>query len=188
MLPHDVSNKSIAYNEAGPGQNYSSYRGYPGIVSLDSKCQRNISLSSGKPRETLSLRSLDSSSADDGAILQTRRLIGDTSRKGESWWRCCQAHARSCSKSVIDGDSKGLRTAVSEGSHDEHMRAQVQKTRDVQRKDKNKVYIVSRKKAQYGHLISDHGEAARDENRSPIIYRRPEQVRREVAPLWFHPF
>jgi len=188
MLPREVSNKSIVHTEAVSGQNALTYRGHPGIISLDSKCQRNASLSSGKRRESLSSRSQYSSSVGDIAILQTRRLIGDTSRKGESWWRCCQAHAQSCSKSVIDDDNIGFRTALTQNSHDEDIRAQVQKTRHVRRKDENKVHIVSRKKAQYGNLISDHGEAARDENRSPIIYRRPEQARREVAPLWFHPF
>lgn len=60
-------------------------------------------------------------------------------------------------------------------------------TKDKARSDP-KVHIVPNKKTQYGHLISNYGEVARDENKSPIIYRRQERGKKGVAPLWFHPF
>ena len=64
----------------------------------------------------------------------------------------------------------------------------VRPMREPQSYNHNKMYIVPCKKAQYGHLVSNHGEMARDENRSPIVYRRREEVKKDVTPLWFHPF
>ena len=60
---------------------HSSHRVDSGTIPFDSKSPKHRS-----GHETLAC--FNSSFA-----LQTRRLMGDTSRKGESWWKCCRAHA-----------------------------------------------------------------------------------------------
>eukprot|EP00804_Cyclotella_cryptica_P028167 CCRYP_011027-RA/>CCRYP_011027-RA protein AED:0.15 eAED:0.55 QI:0/0/0.5/1/0/0/2/547/177 len=170
MLPRDVCNALIDPTEAAPCE-------YTSPELQTKRCSK-----SGERRETVSL-------FDSSSVLQTRRLMGDTSRKGHPWWRSCQAHARRSGKSSIAEDNEDFRTTVTRDSRDgDKIAQQVLIKRATQTKEKNKVYIVTRKKAQYGHIVSDHGDAARDENRSPIIYGRPERARKEVAPLWFHPF
>ena len=128
-------------------------------------------------------------SISDGLLLQSRRLTGDITRKGEEWWKICQANDN-------DGDSSAKRSLANISA--ETNKSQCQENRKAQRIQKpqhkarsnnqKKVYIVPNKKRQYGHLISNHGGLVRDENKSPIVYKRPEPGRKEVAPLWFHPF
>jgi hypothetical protein len=127
-----------------------------------------------------------SSVDDDDPILQTRRLAGDASRKGECWR--VDAVNR---KTVKDDDSGMLNVPVPKCSQDTRAKVthkQNQQQQHLPNRDRIKLHIVHSKKAQYGHLLSNHGETARDENRGPIIYKRAEEGRREVAPLWYHPF
>ena len=119
-------------------------------------------------------------SNDHGFILQSRRLTGDVSRKGEEWWKICrQDETNSKRSSSIGVETKSKNCTRDECIPKVHPRPQHKERTG----DNQKVFIVPNKKAQYSHLVSQ----ARDDHKSPIIYKRPEKNRKEVAPLWFHP-
>jgi len=69
---------------------HSSHQVDSGTIPFDSKSPKHRS-----GHETLA-------GFNSSSVLQTRRLMGDTSRKGESWWKCCRAHATTCSKSDVE--------------------------------------------------------------------------------------
>lgn len=120
------------------------------------------------------------------SILQSRRLTGDSSQRGEAWWKICQPHK---SNPIIDDvAATNVRTKSTQA---QECKRNVQRTpRQAQSYNRNKIHIVPSRKTQYSHLISNHGEIARVDNKSPIIYRQTEIAKkeREVVPLWFHPF
>ena len=159
------------------------------------KHQRSTSVSSSSsPNVSLSTHSNSTvvrKPKENDLILQTRRLTGDASRKGEAWWKICQLNENGDSSSSQtsfedDGNTESNTISLSQGAINTKAQQPSQPHKEV--RNNNKVYIVPSKKAQYGHLLSNHGEAARIENQSPIVYRRPERGRKEVAPLWYHPF
>lgn len=125
------------------------------------------------------------SSLDD-SILQTRRLTGDSSQKGDAWWKICKSNESKQSSYDVSNAHMQMKSTQTE-----ECKRKVQRIpRQAQSYSQNKMYIVPNRKTQYSHLISNHGEVARDDNKSPIIYRQMEQGKkeREVVPLWFHPF
>lgn len=127
---------------------------------------------------------------NDYSLLQSRRLTGNTSRKGEEWWKICKANESTCSSNSKSLDDQSMITAKSRNSSassTSECNVNIQYPQHKPRIDQ-RVYIVPSKKTRYGHLISNHGELARDENIGPIIYLRPERGKKEAAPLWFHPF
>jgi hypothetical protein len=189
---HHQNNRSTSRNETPPMAQTSERNGHKscntqdqtvvvidqnktlfGRDNNDSKRRQRRSVNDSHSKQ--SLRGLDKES-----ILQTRRLTGDASRKGQEWWKICQ---------VNDSENESNKSSIKAIDMYKRKADKMQSQRYTRSmNDQHKVYIVRNKKAQYGHLISNHGEMARDENKRPIIYRRPEQGRKEVAPLWYHPF
>ncbi|KAL3773963.1 hypothetical protein ACHAWO_010761 [Cyclotella atomus] len=164
------------------------------IISLNqvdsNACARKLSIveNSNTQQSTSCIDPLKLS--DDGSLLQSRRLTGDTSRKGEEWWKICKANESSSGSSSKTPDQSMITAESSNSASQSESNASNRQYLRIQHKPRidQKVYIVPNKKTQYGHLISSHGELARDENMRPIIYRRPERGKKEAAPLWFHPF
>ena len=154
---------------------------------IESKRQRSVSLNDSNYFMMQQSVTSTCDSFGDLSILQTRRLTGDTSRKGEEWWKICQTNER---KRPVAGNDITMESTTSQAVlNDKCSTRGVRPMRVPQSYNHNKMYIVSSKKAQYGHLVSNHGEMARDENRSPIVYRRhEEEVTKDLTPLWFHPF
>ena len=91
MLPRVVSNVLLDLTEAIPGQVTSSHRVDSGTQPFDSKSPKHTSSTLRNDYEMLAC-------FYSSSVLQTRRLMGDTSRKGELWWKCCRAHPSTCSK------------------------------------------------------------------------------------------
>ena len=127
---------------------------------------------------------------NDNSLLQTRRLTGDAARKGQCWSKLCKSH--NSTQPLIRNDNSDEVYVSPSMNKDEYMKKcramQVPKQKEHRSKISNKVHIVTNKKIQYGHLISNYGQTSTDEICSPIVYRRSETVRNRVAPLWYHPF
>lgn len=105
-------------------------------------------------------------------LLQSRRLSCDASRKGLPW--------RSERASVQKVKSESQETYMID-------RRPRQKEKMKKSGDK-KVYITTAKKAQFSHMLPGQRDSC--VHHRPIIYPKSseQQSRREVAPLWYHPF
>jgi hypothetical protein len=107
-------------------------------------------------------------------LLQSRQLCCDASRKGLPW----RTERASLTK-----------TSESQETHRKNDRRPTspRQKENVKKSIDKKVYITTAKKAQFSHMLPGQRDSCI--HHSPIIYpRNSEQSRREVAPLWYHPF
>jgi|Transcript_8305 hypothetical protein len=116
------------------------------------------------------------------ALLQTRKLTGDSSRKGLPWVSREPQYTDSGASASISSTTKPI-TQVRQSK----TKRSTKHPFDI----KKKVHIVVLKKSQYSHLVSNNQRAIvpREVLQSPIVYRNTDEPsRKEVAPLWLHPF
>lgn len=158
--------------------------------SLDCQTSVHSSRSNRRRKNTgssISERSFDFF-RDDEPFLQSRKLDGDSSKKGQPWR--VQRHP------TATGNEEQINIAKENGTgRKNNTKSQTSPLKPsainafAEHRNEGKIHVVACKKTQYGHLVSDQNVMPKDATNRPIVYRRKESKdpRQEVAPLWFHP-
>ncbi len=124
-------------------------------------------------------------------LLQSRKLEGDSSKKGLPWKtkpRPVEKEFARESESSKSNNNDASSSYHSRATQPPQMKASKTKKESVEKQIGGKIHVVACKKKQYGHLVSEQKVMPRDEISRPIVYSRKENVNRpEVPPLWFHP-